>query len=302
MELWPVVSREYDVWKPPRPRELLGTITDFDAQTLFFTQSDGKVLQLPSDRVSRISVSFNGEVAEASNLVAEHRYLEAITKIKDCYQSVPQWQQQILVAQIVQSLAAIEDTRRAAIIFGNLTDAEPRPLLFYECIPLCWTVQETDAALLSEATNWLQSENESMRLIAASWLLLGERKAQAQTTLTSLKQSQVQVIAMLAGLQAWRLTPVTETKDRLVNWLAYRDSLPPPLQLGPTEFIADRLMRAGENDLAIGQWMRIAAQSSTQHHRVAQALESAANQLARSGHSATAQNLLPWIAQLREKQ
>lgn len=63
-----------------------------------------------------------------------------------------------------------------------------------------------------------------------------------------------------AASQGWRLTLPPQTMSNLAGWLEQRDKLIPPLQLGPTEFIADRLMRIGQTDLAVGQWMRIASQ------------------------------------------
>jgi hypothetical protein len=87
----------------------------------------------------------------------------------------------------------------------------------------------------------------------------------------------------------------------LNEWFTFRDQLLLPLQIGPTEFLADRLMRVGEPDLAIGQWMRIAATHPARYHRASQALEAAADQLRRLGRDKEMRKLESWAKQLRSE-
>ena len=81
----------------------------------------------------------------------------------------------------------------------------------------------------------------------------------------------------------------------------YRDRMLQPLQLGPTEFLADRLQRIGETDLAIGQWMRIATLHADRYDRARRALTAAADSLTRQGRPAEAKKIEAWIDELDGK-
>jgi hypothetical protein len=177
--------------------------------------------------------------------------------------------------------------------------ASPRlPTILYAEMPLCWTTREVDAALEETAKKWLFSEDEHAQLLGASWLLLGDAGQAAKEILGSLRSSANQNISRLAIAQAWRLVPPPKTMSELQGWMDYRDALRPPLQIGPTEFIADRLMRIGQVDLAIGQWLRIASQHGDRYHRAVPALKTAAQLLQREGQIEEAEKLNEWIAEL----
>ncbi|MCA9134436.1 MAG: hypothetical protein KDA45_14805, partial [Planctomycetales bacterium] len=133
----------------------------------------------------------------------------------------------------------------------------------------------------------------------ASWLLFGPHGSTAGRTLAALRASPNSTVAQLAVVQSWRLVAPPETRPALASWIEFRDKLLPPLQLGPTEFLADRLMRIGEPELALGQWMRIATVHAERYHRAAGALQAAETQLKRVGRDDEAQRLKAWIQELR---
>lgn len=295
----PVLSGAPDVWADVERVTWVGQIRQFDADKLVLVQADGKVLEVASDRVESVEVAWvNSQVEAALGLVAQHRYREAITAIQEALKSgVPRWQQRFLVAALVQSADALGNPRTAGILFLNLAASSPPPLL-YRDMPLCWTVREPDAGLKSKALEWLAAEEEHARLLAASWLLFSERDESARRMLLELQAAKSSAVAQLAAAQIWRTVAPPKTKAALQQWIDYRDGLLEPLQIGPTEFIADRLTRVGEVDLAIGQWMRIASVHGDRYHRAAIALQTAAKLLEREGRNDEAKRLEPWIEEL----
>lgn len=149
-------------------------------------------------------------------------------------------------------------------------------------LPINWTSRESSTALGKAAKEWLASDNEVAGLLGASWLLLGEQGVEAKQRLQKLQSSKNRTVARLAAAQLWRVVPPTETTGRMQKWLEARDSLSLPMQLGPTEFLAERFSRTDKPALAIGEWLRIAATYNDHPHRAAVALEEAGQRLGRS--------------------
>ncbi len=97
--------------------------------------------------------------------------------------------------------------------------------------------------MIKAATEWLADKNEVAGLLGASWLLLGEQGNQAKQRLQKLQSSSNRAVARMAAVQLWRTVPPSETTGRMTKWLEARDSLSLPMQLGPTEFLAERFSR-----------------------------------------------------------
>jgi hypothetical protein len=293
------LTAEVDPWDPQIPVLLTGEVKQLDGDRLALLESDGSPRTVPSAQIVSIAPRWRtAAAAEAHTLFVERKYKAVVAAVPTALKSdLVQWQQRLLIAELVQSVEALGETRLAGNYFLSLAKSNP-PQMLYADIPLCWTVAQPDEALIAEAHKWLLDENESAQLLGASWLLLSEPGSQAKPVLGQLRSSKNSAIAQLATLQGWRLTPPPQTMSELTRWLEYRDRLIPPLQLGPTEFIADRLMRIGRTDLALGQWMRIASQHADHPHRCAQALKAAAAQLQRAGRAEEAQRLEPWINSL----
>ncbi len=288
-----------DAWHPPVTLQLQGEVKQFDGERLALLESDGSPRTIPSQYVLRIEPQWRNESAAAAHqLFVERKYQAVVKAVPQALQdNLAQWQQRLLIAELVQSATALGNPRVAGNYFLSLAKSNP-PHLLYADMPLCWTVSEPDQALREESQKWLLEEAESARLLGASWLLFGEQSSEAKQALSQLQTSQNSAIANMAALQGWRLVPPPQTMSALPGWLEFRDQLLPPLQIGPTEFIADRLMRIGQPDLAIGQWLRIASQHGDRPHRAAQALQSAATQLQRLERNEEAQRLMEWIDRL----
>ncbi len=296
------LTEKSDAWTVPLTVQLEGEIKQLDGQRLAMIESDGSPRTVPSQQIVRITPQWrNAAAADVHQMFVERKIKEVVKGVPEALQSnLVQWQQRLLIAELVQSVDALGNPQAAGSYFLSLAKSDP-PHLLYADMPMCWSVCEPDEALREQAHQWLQDESEAAQLMGASWLLFGERSTEAKRAFSQLVRSQNSAIAQMAAIQGWRLTPPPQTMSNLTQWFELRDRLIPPLQLGPTEFIADRLMRIGQTELAIGQWLRIASQHADHPHRAAKAIQSAAAQLKRLGRDEEAQRLEAWINQLTPK-
>ncbi|MEM8736081.1 MAG: hypothetical protein AAGG44_17765, partial [Planctomycetota bacterium] len=152
-------------------------------------------------------------------------------------------------------------------------------------------------ALIATSKEWIVSEQPTLQLLGASWLLLGPESNLATSTLKRLAQED-STVGKLAELQLWRTVPPPETMKRVTGWMETRDRLLPALQLGPTEFLADRLMRIGETELAVGQVLRIASEPHGRYHRLRPILVRARDALNSKNLESEAEKLEVWINEL----
>ncbi len=279
--------------------QLQGEIKQLDGGRLVMIEAGGAPRTIPSEQIIRVAPFWrNAAAQQVHQQFVEGNTKEVVKGVPEALKSgLVQWQQRLLISELVQSVDALGNPRAAGIYFLSLAKSDP-PHFLYADIPLCWGVCEPDAAMREQTQKWLQDDAEAARLIGASWLLFSEQADEAKRALTQLLRSQNSAIAQIAASQGWRLTLPPQTMSNLAGWLEQRDKLIPPLQLGPTEFIADRLMRIGQTDLAVGQWMRIASQHADRPYRALRALQSAAAQLNRSGRDEEAQRLAAWIEKL----
>lgn len=300
----PVISKGIDSWKAPQPTLLSGKIEELDSEKFVYVDLESKRHDYPSNRVQSVVVKWaTPEAAEVHQLWTNRTYAEVVRKTAPAVKSgVPQWQQKLLIAQLCDALQALGRTKNAGAIFVESLAPNRPPAMIYISLPLCWTSREPDAELTAAARTWLQSSEPSAQLLGASWLLLGNDFTEARKTLEQLQGSENETIAKLAVMQLWRLVPPPETLKRLEAWYEFRDRLMLPLQLGATEFIAERLMRVNEVDMAIGQWSRIASLHAERYHRSLVALETADRQLQELGRTEDSKRLKAWIKQFQPAQ
>jgi len=304
---WDVVelielSTKRDVWSPPRTLQLLGEIKRFESEQLDLIDRDGSERTVPSKYVLRVVPHWRtAEAAQAHQLYVDGEFDELLKAVPAALESnLVQWQQRLLIAELVQAVEGQGKTRAAGAYFLTLAASNPPPMLFAS-MPLCWTTREPDPVLRDAALRWLEKkDDDAARLLGASWLLFTDEQAAAQQALAQLQSSPHATISQLAVAQGWRRVPPPQTMADLHRWFEFRDKLLPPLQLGPTEFMADRLQRIGQVELAIGEWSRIGSQYADQPLRCQQALGDAAAQLKRLGRDEEAQRFETWKKELRK--
>ena len=291
----PAVTKSPDIWNPRVAERIVGKIEEFDDQRIVFVEGE-KRRELPSNRVLQVEPIWRTQAAtDAHKLFTERKYREAKDAIaKAATNELPRWQQRFLVAEIVDVFAVLGDNRIGGGVYLKSLAPNQPPAMLYGHLPMNWTTAEPDRALYEAAVEWLEQTDECAQLLGASWLLLGPDREAARAKLLKLQSSKVEPIAALAAAQAWRLVPPPETESKIPEWLEYRDRLIQPLQIGPTEFLADRFGRVGLADLAIGQWSRIATLHADRPHRAALALAAAQRLLTQQGRIDEAKRFQAW--------
>ncbi len=287
-----------DAWNGPAHRVIEGRVSRFDADALVFVTDAGAPQTVRSDQVDRVVPNWANEQAKAGHELVEQRdFRSAIPALEGAVRSgIPRWQQRLLIADLVRAVDAIGNTRSAGVLFLNLAASNPPPVLYAD-MPLCWTTREPDAALRAAAQQWLESDEPHAQLLGASWLSSGASRDQADGVLRRLENHSLPILAQLARMQRWRLAAPPETLARLPAWMAARDAMPGPLQLGPTEFLAERLYQVGQVEMAIGQWMRIVTQHQDRYHRWQAATGRVEAALQQSGNQEQAERFKAWIDQ-----
>ncbi|MFK7735106.1 MAG: hypothetical protein AB8B50_03695 [Pirellulaceae bacterium] len=289
-------------WGTPVPTRYQGSILKFDDSELVIETKEGE-RRVPSKRVERVEFEWaNNECRQAMQALTERDYRSAYQSLTaqlkgSGKEGVPPWQNHFLISGAIRATEAMGEVRVA----GKLLEIQARnrpPQLLLADMPLCWTARSVPSGVREEVPRWLASEADSVRLLGASWGLFNAEDSLAKRTLTQLKTSNNQAVALLAAAQSWRLVPPPETLQALPNWFRFRDAMLPDLQLGPTEFIADRLQRINEPKLALGQLHRIASEHSDRYHRAEAALKQAASIFLRAGLTEEADKVDRWLEDL----
>jgi hypothetical protein len=295
------------LWKPWKRSENFGRILHIDSKELLLELDTGQEssssssigqIRIPADQIEAIHVAWRGEDTRGFvELFDRRRYREFIQALRTTDLSgIPQWQQLLLLGKVVQAVEAVQGPTAAAEPFLKMSEAAPDFL--FASIPLCWTVSEVDPGFLEKCRQWVDSPDEAARLIGASWQLNRGQSQTAAAVLNRLKSSSRPAIAQLATAQLWRLVPPPDTMNQLSRWIEYRDRLLPPLALGPSVFLVDRLTRIGQVDLAVGQSLWIATMDPAEKESAIRALKIAGDLVAASGNREESSKIEKWRMEL----
>ncbi|MBX3423851.1 MAG: hypothetical protein KF752_20025 [Pirellulaceae bacterium] len=295
------------LWSAPSSQMMSGRIVQFNATDLVIEVGDDSDSQqvkrrtFPSQLVQRVDAFWSDPaIAQAVERFDQQQYPEFIAALRVAdLNNVPDWQQLILLGKVVQAMHTVGGPAAAGKHFLTLADSAPDML--YAVMPLCWQVTDIDRNVNQAAQEWLKSEVPAAQLMGASWLALGPQSQAAQEALKKLQSSARGVIAKLATIQSWRLVPPPDTMASLEQWFVDRDRLLLPLALGPTEFLADRLTRLGQVELALGEWLRIPVLHAEQPSRCGAALERAAKILESAERTSEAERIRQWSESFSKK-
>ena len=282
-------------WDPRELFEDSGIVLEWDSQKIVLIRPDAaSPATIPGDYVVRIEPAWaNENGAKIHRLYSERQYKLVVIKGQEIVTSasksgLPPWQLRVILAEMVESSSALGKPGIAGKVFVALANYNP-PQLLLATIPLPWGESAFSEAGLPEiqslSEEWISQENEAVQLLGAAWLLSGVKRPLAIETLNRLaKTSKSPFISAYARTQLWRIAPPAEVlSDRLPGWLSERDKLLLPLQAGPTMLLAERLQQAGQSNLAIPEWLRIATLHSDRYHLAIKAIPKASAALRDAG-------------------
>ncbi len=270
-------------WEPRQLFEDAGKVKEWDDQKFVLVRPGTKrEITTPGDFVVRIEPAWDNESGEQIHrLFSERQYSSVIKQGNDAIKSgLPKWQQRVILSEMIEACSALGRPRIAGILFVSLAKENP-PQLLLSTIPIPWgetaLVNSSLNEIQSLSEEWITQESEAIQLLGAAWLLSGAKRPNAIERLEHLsKNAKSPLIGAYARSQLWRTVPPAEIlSDRLQRWLAERDKLLLPLQAGPTMLLADRLQQAGQTNLAVPEWLRIATMHSDRYHLATKAIPKA---------------------------
>ncbi len=244
----------------------------------------------------------SSEAANMDSLFRQGKFAELGKIAPAIIQSnLPPWQQRLLLAELIVAADAIGNRVPAGKLFISLCDNSSPPFL-YAVAPLNWSNPTSSPQMESTAEEWLSDSREAAQLLGARWLLSGPKRESAREVLEKLGRSTNTSISDLATCQLWRIIPISPANaSQLIEWQNRRDSLLLPLQIGPTELIADRWRSAQQDSLAAFEYLRIATLHRDRVDRLTTAQNTAEELLTKSGNKADMIRFQKWLAP-KEKQ
>ncbi len=272
------VSAEDDVvrWQKPMPasesvvfeqqiQTIHGKILDLNARRLqIIPRGSEQPMTIAGDQVVGVEVAWQNQTArEANQAFLEHRWRETITLAQTAVNNpdIVSWQQELLSLHIVAAATHYDRIDIAAKVFGLL---EQRGLADFGLayLPVPWTTVNASQSTLATAKSLVDNESETMRFIAAAWLLDSADRPIALEKLKLLAANSSSRLAPLARAQLWRAEPPHEFVANQINDAQRAcDRMPLSLQAGPQASIADRVERSGNLTQAFTRWTEVAIMS-----------------------------------------
>jgi tetratricopeptide (TPR) repeat protein len=283
-----------DRWMPNPTTPFEGKIIEINNREIqYIPKSSETIRRMVGDQVIAIDVAWDSpQAASAHDLFRARKYVEAIKAAEQGVQSgIQQWQQRLLFAEMADAYRNIGRYAESGILFLTLIKHSP-PTFLYASMPLVWVRTDLDKKAMDSAKDWIGQDTDEAKLLGASWLLPGADRSMAESTLRGLQQSKKPVIAQLASAQLWRTIPATDgISQKLTQWQTLRNKMLLPIQVGPTEVIADKLDQAGQAVQAVPEWLRIAIVHRDRYDAASRAIARAAKAKRDAGQESEAKRI-----------
>jgi hypothetical protein len=282
-----------DSWELWSSHYVDAEIIRLDAEQLEVRDPSGTVKTLELNRLIFVQPQWDSaEATELNTLYENGQFAEFAKKAPPVIQSsIAPWQQRLLLAKLIASADSIGNRVPAAKLFISLCDNSSPPMLL-NCAPLNWAQSDSSASMKELSQQWLSDSREAAMLVGASWSLSDNSRDKAIETLEKLTRSTNDAISQLAEAQLWRIKPIgPKNLSEILLWQNRRDHFLLPLQLGPTELIADRWRSAQKPTLAAFEYLRIALLHKDRYDRRQFALKQAEALLNMAEHQNDAQKL-----------
>ncbi|MFK7766857.1 MAG: tol-pal system YbgF family protein [Mariniblastus sp.] len=230
-----------------------GTIVEWRGLSLTI-DSSGTEREIDNDEIVQIQTTWSEEFTAGQKLFQNGQAKEAATKLQAALSKETRaWAKRIIRAELVEALCSIEQHSAAAEHFLLILQDDPNTR-FIHLAPLVWTGAGT--ALNRPAQQWIQSNNPTIQLMGASWLLVGADRQNAINVLDELTRDIDPNIQSLAIAQLWRSRSTTNAKQTAV-WQNIVDKMPRAIRAGPYLVLANAQSKAGQNRQATLNLMRV---------------------------------------------
>ncbi|MEX2168942.1 MAG: hypothetical protein WD851_06510 [Pirellulales bacterium] len=278
------------------PYSAEGEILDFTGEKLILQGAAGGPRTYAADRVLHVETKWNDKHRNARAAMDKHDHQSAIGLLTAAEREEQRvWVRRMIVAELVQSYAALGQWERAGDLFIALAQSDAATPA-YRYAPLSW--HATTAVRPEKARTWMARRDvPASVLLGASYLLTttGDSQAAAQALRGLASQSDGQISA-LAEAQLWRLDLHRVTAQDVERWEQRAGQFPETLRAGSDFILGEALARIGEHDRAALAYLRVPVLHAENRHLAARALVSAARAINMGGHSDEAQRLLTEVS------
>jgi len=220
-------------------------------------QANSRIRSIATDRIIDIQTSWPDPLIAARERMAAGKFDEALPQLTAAREiETREWVEQIITAELVQCLDAMDQTEAAMIEFLKLYQYDSQTRFFY-LIPLPWLMAEPYPEEGRWGRKMLGSQVSVMALMSASLLLGTPQRESAVGRLEQLANDADARIAQLATTQLWRTEIVTADETTLERWQRQVRRLPVDLRPGPLTLLAQTQNRLGKYDQAMANFMKL---------------------------------------------
>lgn len=288
-----VVRAPNDVHKFSR---LVGSVIELTSEHAIFVVKGGtREQKIALSRIAELDIA-RSEDDEQGRLRLASGQIESAKEFfeKALAKENIAWRQRELEGLLAQCEFSSGEIDAAGKRLAPFLKSEPdsRLLAF---LPIPWA-DSFKAPSQANLSAWAGDETPALKLMAASWMLGGEKRKEAKAQLERLAEGPSKRIACLAEAQLWRLRLPTATELDSQRWLERVSGFPEDLQAGPSFVAAQAASRNKLHWKAAEAWMRIALLHPLQASLASESQFLAARELQSSGANADAIVLYDRIA------
>ena len=234
--------------KRTEPIRRVGVIAEFESGELTLTLPTGRNEKIPQTRVVDIKTEWSKSRVQGITAMEEGRWSEADNLFrKSKNEEERRWAIRDTMADLIECYRNLDQEDLAGEEFLALYASDPETRHF-RLIPLEWRAGSIPPQRESKAELWTKDKsNPVARLLGASWLVCGSKRAAAESTLRELAKDIDVRIARLAEAQLWRLKTTGLKSNDASRWEKRLQEFPVELTPGPRLVIAEAHAKLGNH-------------------------------------------------------
>ena len=251
--------------------------------------SNGSLKEIDSTLIVELQTIWPAAYESGNRLAATGKTKQAIRKYREALAEEKRpWAQRIIRSKLVTAYQLIGNSTAAVNEFQTILAQDPNTR-FMNRMPLPWSNRVQP---VTEASDWLNSDQAAVQLLGAGWSLISRKKEQAAAALDQLAGDLDPRIRDLATAQLWRLQ--TQLNPREVKQLqGIVQGMEPENRAGALLILANAEQKQGNLDAALLNWMKVVTLHEDQSLLVAASLSQTASALRSRDPNLTKQKIYP---------
>ena len=279
-----------------------GTIKEWLGFSITLSK-DGSAKEFDSTLIVDVQTAWPAAYESGNRLASAGKTNQAIQKYLAALNVEERpWAQRIIRSKLITAYQLVGNSPAAIQQFRAIIGQDPNSR-FIDQMPLPWSSRVPRVAGASE---WLDSNQTSIRLLGAGWSLTSQNNEQekAAAALDELAGDLDPRIRDLATAQLWRLRTRLNLKQ-IQQWQRVINEMEPNNRAGATLILANAQQKQGDLDSALLNWMKIVTLHEEQSPLVAASLYQIASALKSRSPDSTKQKTYPkaeqFLAELQRR-